>query len=117
MKFKSVTPMLWTGDIEESIEFYTNHLGFQCKERNIENGWATISKEDVDIMFALPNSEAPFEMFTGSLYFKVENLDEFYDTIKDNVDLASELETSEKNVKEFSIFDNSGYILQFGQDK
>lgn len=107
--------MLWTGDIEESIEFYTSHLGFKCTERNIESGWATISKEDVNIMFALPDSEAPFEMFTGSLYFKVENLEEFYENIKDNVDLASEIEENEKNKKEFSIFDNNGYILQFGQ--
>lgn len=115
MKLKSMTPMLWTGDIEESIDFYTNHLGFSCTERNEESGWATITKEDVEIIFALPNSEAPFEMFTGSLYFKVEHLEEFYENIKDSVDLASELEENEKNEKEFSIFDNNGYILQFGQ--
>ena len=78
VKFNSLRPMLWTDKLEETIEFYTNVLGFKLGEKSEEWGWASLYKDDVDLMLARPNEHTPFEkpQFTGSFYINTNNVDE-----------------------------------------
>ncbi len=59
MKLQNLTPMLWTKDLKESVEFYTTFLGFQCQALSEEWGWASVNRDGVKIMFALPNEHEP----------------------------------------------------------
>ena len=72
----------------------------------------------MEIMIAKPNAHTPFDgaVFTGSFYFQVDNVDFLWNELKDKVKVAYEIETFDWGMKEFAIYDNNGYMLQFGQD-
>jgi len=107
--------MLQTWDLKASINFYTDVLGFTC-ERAIE-GWASLRRDDVNIMLSGPNQHdgATSPTFTGSLYIKTDHVDDLWDRLKDKARLCYPIEDFEYGMREFAIYDNNGYILQFGQ--
>lgn len=57
MNYLALRPILWTNQLNETVQFYTNILGFTCHEKNDDWG-----------------------------------------------------------MREFAIYDNNGYLLQFGQE-
>ena len=118
MKFNSLRPILWTDQFEETIEFYTETLGFELGEKNDDWGWATVFRDNVELMFAKPNHHSVFikPNFTGSFYINVQNVDEIWESLKSDVKICYELETFEWGMREFGIYDNNGFILQFGQE-
>lgn len=109
--------MLWTTDIKGSVDFYTSILGFSCDQLNVDRGWASVSRDDVSIMFALPNEHTPFDKptFTGSLYFNTDDVDSFWEDLKGNTRVCYEIENFDYGMREFAVYDNNGYLLQFGQ--
>lgn len=117
-KFNSLRPVLWTEQFDETIVFYTQILGFTLQERNDDWQWASLQKDKVEIMLTKPNQHEKFNGigFTGSFYFNVENADELWDELKDKTKICYEIETFDWEMREFAIYDNNGYILQFGQD-
>jgi uncharacterized glyoxalase superfamily protein PhnB len=118
MKLKRLTPMLCTQNLPESIDFYTGILGFTCTGRNDELGWAALQKDAVEIMLALPNAHSTFKnpAFTGSLYMRTDDVDALWVQLKDKTKVRYPIETFSWNMREFAIFDNNGYTLQFGQE-
>ncbi len=118
MQFKELTPILWTERLDETIEFYVSLLGFSCGEKNYDWGWAALHNGTIELMLAKPNAHTPFSgpRFTGSFYFRMEGVEEFYSKMKDKVRIAYPLETFEWGMKEFAIYDNNGYMLQFGEE-
>ncbi len=117
-KFKSLRPILWTEHLKETVHFYTQILGFKIGEQNNDWQWASLCKDDVEIMLAKPNEHEQYEKigFSGSFYFSVENVDELWENMKEKCKICYPLETFEWEMKEFAVYDNNGYILQFGQD-
>lgn len=116
MKLKGLVPMLWTQDLESSILFYRDVLGFACVGRM--EGWASLRKDDVELMLSLPNAHETFDkiQFTGSFYFHPENVEEVWERVKDKARVVYPPEDFEYGMREFAIRDNNGYILQFGQE-
>lgn len=57
-KFNHLRPILWTQDLEETIKFYTEVLGFNLDEKSADYGWVSLSKDDVEIMAAKPDGHA-----------------------------------------------------------
>lgn len=118
MQLLKATPMLITTNIRDTIDFYVNVLGFQC-ENFVEGwGWASLVKDEVRIMLSTPNDHENFEepCLTGSIYFKTDNVEEIWCKLKDKTIVCYELETFDYGMKEFAIYDNNGYMLQFGQE-
>ncbi|ESU21557.1 lactoylglutathione lyase-like lyase [Flavobacterium cauense R2A-7] len=118
IKFQPIRPMLWTNELQETIAFYVNVLGFTCGEYNEDWGWAALHKDEAEIMLAKPNEHSSFEkpLFTGSFYFNVDAVDELWNTIKDKCKICYEIENFEWGMREFAVYDNNGYLLQFGQE-
>ncbi len=118
MKLKSLTPMLYTEDLRGTIAFYTDVLGFECKAFEEDWGWAVLSRDGVEVMLALPNAHLPFEKptFTGSLYFKTNEVDALWQTLQTRARVCYPLEDFDYGMREFAIYDNNGYVLQFGQE-
>lgn len=117
MKFTAFTPMLQTEDLDESIRFYTEILGFTLDEKDESWGWAHLTRDHIPIMFSAPNehSEISKTVFTGSFYFRVNDVDEAWEKLKDKVAICYPVENFEYGMREFAIYDNNGYILQFGK--
>jgi hypothetical protein len=62
-------------------------------------------------MVAKPNAHTPFDapVFTGSLYFNVDDAVVLWTALKDLAEVPFHY-----GMREFAIYDNNGYILQFG---
>lgn len=110
--------MLWTENLKGTVDFYTKTLGFSCDEINEDWGWASLSKDDVSLMFSHPNAHTPFEKigFTGSFYFNTDDVDALWAELKDKANISYGIENFEYGMREFAIYDNNGYMLQFGQE-
>ncbi len=116
-RLHSCRAMLYTADFEATLAFYTEILNFKLEARLDEFGWADLSRDAVDVMIARPNAHTPFDkaVFTGSIYFNVEDVDGLWAQLKDKTRVSYPIETFSYGMREFAIFDNNGYLLQFGQ--
>ena len=116
-ELKTLTPMLETADIKATIDFYTTVLGFRCNNFSEDSGWASLSKDNVDIMFSGFNEHRGFiaAAMSGSLYLNVDNIDTVWATLKDNCKVCYPIDDFDYGMREFAVFDNNGYLLQFGQ--
>jgi catechol 2,3-dioxygenase-like lactoylglutathione lyase family enzyme len=117
-KFHNLKPMLWTDKLQETVDFYTGVLGFTVNEYNTEWGWADLSRGDAGLMLARPNEHEGFDgiKFTGSFYIHVDDADALWNELKDKTRICYEIDNFEWGMREFAIYDNNGYILQFGHE-
>jgi len=117
MKLVALTPMLRTWDLEGSIAFYTKTLGFTCDSYSEKAGWASLRRDEVKVMLAGPDQHdaATAPAFTGSLYIKTDNVEEIWQLLKDRVQVCYPIETFDYGMREFAVYDNNRYVLQFGQ--
>lgn len=108
--------MLWVRDLEAAINYYVQTLGFICTAH--ANGWAEVNKDEVFIMFSLPNEHIPHNelQFTGSFYLNTDDAAAWWEKLKDTADVLYPLEDFEYGMREFAIRDCNGYILQFGSE-
>jgi len=108
--------MLRTKDLRATIQFYTTRLGFQCEGLSEADGWASLRRDSVELMVAAPNSHMPFDapVFTGSFYFNVDDAAALWADLKDVVKVCYPMEDFFYGMREFAIYDNNGYLLQFG---
>lgn len=118
MKLEGLTPMLRTIELRETVAFYENVLGFRCETLSEDWGWASLRRDGVEIMIARPNDHEPFERpaFTGSLYFRTDDVDALWLRVKDSARVCYPLEDFEYGMREFAVYDNNGYLLQFGRE-
>jgi len=127
IELKHLSPILWTKDLAASIQFYTNILGFRAQS-NFPN-FASLQKGNVEIMLVLPveepedcedpdNKEQFFEKptLTGSIYITVTGVDDIWSSVKDRVIIESSIADREYGMRDFSIRDNNGYELVFGEN-
>lgn len=89
MKITGLRPMMWTEDLKGTTDFYVNVVGFAADEVNEELGWATLSIDDVDAL---------------------------WEKLKDKAGVCYGIEDFYYGMREFAVYDNNGYLLQFGQE-
>jgi uncharacterized glyoxalase superfamily protein PhnB len=122
---KKLTPNLMVEDVNRTIEFYRDVLGFEVTATVPEEGifgWANTRHGEVEIMFQARLSleeEVPAlkgQPVGGSLTFYIdagEQVKTLYEQLKDKVELAQDLHTTFYDATEFAIIDCNGYILAF----
>jgi uncharacterized glyoxalase superfamily protein PhnB len=117
MKLTAIRPMLWTENLTETVEFYTRVLGFTCSDINEPSGFATIFRDNIVIMLARPNEQTKYVEigFTGSFYFNTDDVESLWNDVKDIAKIGYDIQTFDWGMREFAIYDNNGYVLQFGQ--
>jgi uncharacterized glyoxalase superfamily protein PhnB len=109
--------MLRTWDIRGTINFYVDILGFQCERFSDEWDWAHMRRDNATIMLAGPNEHVgdTSPSFTGSLYITCDDVDGLWIAVKDHVKVCYPIEDFDYGMREFAIYDNNGYLLQFGK--
>lgn len=117
-KFNSLTPMLETHDMESTIGFYTEVLGFVTENYVRDMGWCLLQRDAVSIMFTLPNEhrDMPKSIMSGSLYINANDVGLIWENLKDRCNICYPIEDFEYGMREFAVYDNNGYLLQFGQE-
>lgn len=115
MRYLRLRPILRTNRFDETLQFYTNLLGFSVGGKSED--WASLHKDEIEIMVSKPNQHTSFTKpgFTGSLYFTIDDVDGLWEKLKDKVDICYAPEDFEWQMREFAIYDINGYTLQFGQ--
>jgi uncharacterized glyoxalase superfamily protein PhnB len=118
MKLQSLRPILWVNDVAATIDYYVNVLQFTKIRFEQDWQWGVVVKDEIEIMFARPNEHTPYEepKFTGSLYLNTDNVDAWWELLKNKADIFYPVENFEYHMREFAIKDCNGYILQFGQE-
>lgn len=118
MKLTALRPMLWTEDLDATIAFYADVLGFAVDEVNKDWGWASLSLDEVSLMLAQPNEHTSYDKigFTGTFYFNTDDVDALWEKLKDNARVCYSIENFEYGMREFAVYDNNGYTPQFGQE-
>jgi catechol 2,3-dioxygenase-like lactoylglutathione lyase family enzyme len=125
MKLRHLSPILWTKDLQATVSFYETVLGFR-KQSQFPN-FVSLTRDNVEIMFVLPVDEPedckdpnkkffPGPQLTGSIYITTEKVDELWKFVKDKATIESAIAAREYLMRDFSILDNNGYELVFGED-
>ena len=117
MKLNKLTPIIYTEEILETIRFYVDIIGFTCVEYDADWFWARIVLDQTELMISKPAGQRPFDKptFTGSLYFNTNNVNEIWNQLKDKTRICYPIENFEYGMREFGVYDNNGYLLQFGE--
>jgi len=118
MKLLGLSPMLWTKHLNLTVGFYTTILKFKCDELNEKIGWASVSRDNIQIMLVEPRQHPEFTetQFTGSIYIHTDDVDKVWKELKDKVEVVYPIDDFEHGMREFAICDCNKYMIQFGQE-
>jgi catechol 2,3-dioxygenase-like lactoylglutathione lyase family enzyme len=124
---KKLSPILWTKDLKETISFYTSVLEFEAKS-NFPN-FVSLTRDNIEIMFVIPQDEPeeckdpndkkeffPKPVLTGSIFIVTDQVDKLWELVKDKATIKTSIANRDYLMRDFSILDNNGYELVFGQD-
>ena len=118
MKLLGLSPLLWTKHLNLTVGFYTTILKFKCDELNEKLGWASLSRDNVQVMLAVPTQHPEFKeaQFTGTIYIHTDDVEKIWKELKDKAEVVYPIDNFETGMREFAIYDNNKYIIQFGQE-
>jgi hypothetical protein len=111
---KSAVPILASLNEEETIKFYTDKLGFTF--HSSWEGYLILSKNKV-FVHLWPCNDKEIPKNTGC-YINVTEIDKLYAQYEPLgvVHPNGKLEEKPWRMKQFSILDNNGNIIHFGED-
>lgn len=139
MELKKLTTNLMVEDVNRTIEFYRETLGFEFvmavpkdsqevlmeipKDKSLI--YAMMKRGSIEMMFQAKDSlskDIPVfkDMVIGgslTFYFEVENINDLYSELKEKVTIVKELHTTFYGMQEFYVKDCNGYILGFAEKK
>ena len=118
---KKLIPMMESDDMKDTIDFYTQTLGFQVHDiGENETGifWCSLFRDDAEIMFTDRNvhSKEKKATFNGVLYFYPDSVDTLWEELKDKVQVEWKPQDFGYGMYDFAIRDNNGFILAFGEE-
>jgi len=111
---QSAVPILASLNAEETIKFYTEKLGFTFY--NNWDGYLIFSKDDIQIHL-WPTTDEEIPKSTGC-YVRVTAVDELFTIYQQQnvVHPNGKLKNMPWGMRQFSILDNNGNIIHFGED-
>ena len=126
--FKKLTPNLIVADVERSLMFYTNVLGFTRGNTVPEQApfvFASVVNGGVEIFFNEKHTAAKeFPMLaaqpigtSGTMYLEVESgtIERLHERLKPAVTIVMPFVTQWYGVKEFVIADPDGYLITLAE--
>jgi uncharacterized glyoxalase superfamily protein PhnB len=126
MEFKDLMPNLMVKNVNKTVEFYRDILGFNVVQTVPETGdyvFAVVTANNIIFSFQEEKSikeEYPqldkFSQGGGlTFYIHVTDVNELYEKIKDKVTIVKEMHKTFYGSTDFAIEDCNGYILTFSQ--
>ncbi|MDR5589908.1 VOC family protein [Christiangramia sp. SM2212] len=104
-------------NLEQSIDFYTNKLGF---EKTFEWGepmyYAVVKRGGVGIHLTKRSDGGRPSKYHRALYVFVNDIDKLNKVCKENsVHIVNDLESRDYKMRDFDIEDPDGFIITFGK--
>ena len=124
--FTKLTPNLLVANVERSLAFYEDVLGFTRGLTVPEQSpfvFASVTSGVVEIFFNDPAAavkEYP-DLFgrplglTGTMFIEVTGVDALHDRLKSQTKIVMPLVTQFYGMREFAIADPDGYVITFAQ--
>ena len=124
--FKKLTPNLLVANVERSLAFYVDTLGF-ARGMTVPDAsplvFASVTGGPVEIFFndaagaikEYPGFGGKPIGATGTMYIEVEGVDALHDRLKANVPIAMPILTQFYGMREFAITDPDGYVITFAE--
>ncbi len=117
MRFQTLAPILWTDNMERSVRFYIETLGFACGLQT--PGYSNLTRDAVRIILAAPNAHEKWNgpALTGQLYVGLESADDVdavWADVKERAEVIYAVSDFDYGMREFAIRDDNGYALSFG---
>lgn len=127
VKFQSLSPNVIVDDVNVAVDYYTKNLGFNFITSVPESGkynWAMVMRDGITLMFqSLPSIQEDLPELgiagkgsIGTFFIEMTGIDQWYQQIKEKVDVIGEMRTTFYGKKEFTIKDLNGYFLTFAED-
>ena len=128
-EFKSITANLMVDDVDKTVSFYKDVLGFNL-EMSVprDDGklqWAMITRGAVELMLhekenlleEVPQLKGSKMGGSLTLFIEIEGLDQLYTLVKKHskIKFLKEPHTTFYGMKEFTICDPNNYILTFAE--
>lgn len=125
--YQSLTPNLMVENVEKSIGFYEENLGFSLVTSvpSLEGGlqFAILVKDAITIMFQSKESLLKeYEILSTSvitpsltLFIKVSNVEELYHELCEKVTILKPLHETFYQTKEFAILDLNNNVLTISE--
>ena len=101
-------------DEVETKQFYADVLGFEVFDS--EENTCTVTKSGGSIIFSSGENLGAAPVMSGTIYFFINDVDDYYQQIKNRVDVQWPLQDMSYGTREFGIKDCNGYYLAFAQD-
>ena len=118
VELRKIVPVLKVSDLRKSVAFYTDVLGFSIAWRAANDGGGENCMLQAGAT-ALLLSTGPHlggtPQFTGTLYFHMTGVEEFFERVKNRAEVVWPLEAMDYGQKEFGIRDGDGYTLAFAE--
>ena len=125
-QFKKLTPNLLVSNVERSLAFYVDVLGFERGMTVPEQSpfvFASLTSGAVEIFVNdAATAVKEYPAFggkpigaTGTMYIEVDSIDALHDRIRGRVKVAMAMTTQFYGMREFAIEDPDGYVITFAQ--
>ena len=124
--FTKLTPNLLVSNVERSLAFYVDTLGF-ARGMTVPDepplAFASVTSGTVEIFFndaATAVKEYPAFAgkpigATGTMFIEVEGVDALHDRLRTNVKIVMPIVTQFYGLREFAIEDPDGYIITLAE--
>ena len=109
----SINLLLKCRDVETTKSFYKEILEFEVSDS--ANNTCTVEKEGGIIIFTSEDLWSGYPKCTGTIYFFMDDVDAYYETIKEKAIIKWPLEDMSYGVREFGVKDYDEYTLAFAQ--
>ena len=123
---KKLTPNLVVSNVERSVAFYCDVLGFVLAQKVPDQSplvFAAVQSGDVEVFLNAPEPAfAEYPVFksrpiggTLTLFMEVEGIGSLHDELAGRVSVVMPLERKWYGVTEFAITDPDGYVITFAE--
>lgn len=124
--FQKLTPNLLVANVERSLAFYTDTLGFERGLTVPEQSpfvFASVTSGSIEIFFNdAATAVKEYPAFggkplgaTGTMFIELEGVDVLHDRLQSSAKIVMPLETKFYGMREFAIEDPDGYVVTFAE--
>ena len=124
--FKKLTPNLVVANVERSLAFYVDTLGFARGLTVPEQSpfvFASVTSGALEIFFndastaikEYPSFAGKPIGATGTMFIEMEGIDAFHEAVKAKVTITMPIVTQWYGMREFAIEDPDGYVITFAE--
>jgi catechol 2,3-dioxygenase-like lactoylglutathione lyase family enzyme len=121
-RLTSVSPVLLVADLDRSVAFYRDGLGFACETHGDPPDFAVVKRDEAIFLLALaadserlvPHWHIVEKMWNA--YVRVEDVDALYVEVQERgTEIDYSLYDAPHGFREFGVTDPDGHDIAFGQ--